>query len=59
MLLIDRVICNFCDCYVGQLFNQPADQPHSINDLSLSPDFVVCPDCYESSAFQGDLCPIS
>jgi hypothetical protein len=49
MLIVDRVVCDLCHELVGQLFNQPAQAPDLLVDMRFSPEFVVCPDCYETS----------
>lgn len=55
MLIVDRVVCDFCHELVGQLFNQPAQAPDLLADMRFSPDFVVCPDCFDSSVLTSDL----
>lgn len=52
MLIVDRVVCDLCRCNVGQLYATPAVAPDLIEDQRLSPHFVVCPDCYDSSEVQ-------
>jgi len=49
MLLIDRVVCDFCYCVVGQLFSMNAVRPDGLNKLSVPPHFCVCPNCYDAS----------
>jgi hypothetical protein len=49
MLIVDRVVCDLCREVVGQLFNQPAEASDLLTDKRLSPEFTVCPDCYDAS----------
>lgn len=48
MIHFDRVFCDFCDCHIGQLFNQRVDST-ALPLLSIAPNFAVCPDCYDHS----------
>lgn len=45
MLLRDRVICDCCQCDMGQLHHQPAPQPDALEDHNKPPFFAVCPNC--------------
>jgi hypothetical protein len=45
MIVFDRVFCDCCHAYMGQLWNQPAAAP----DLLPAPDFRVCDDCHLSA----------
>jgi hypothetical protein len=49
MLIVDRVVCDLCHEVVGQLFNQPAEAADLLTDKRFSPEFTVCPDCYDVS----------
>lgn len=54
MVIADRVVCDFCYCLIGQLFNVSAQAPDLIFDLAASPHFCVCPDCYAASRVHPD-----
>lgn len=49
MVIIDRVVCDFCYCVVGQLFTMSAVSKDCLNDLGRPPFFCVCPDCFDTS----------
>jgi hypothetical protein len=49
VLIIDRVLCDFCLAPMGQLHNQPAAQAELLSDFRTAPDFAICPDCLDSS----------
>ncbi|MND58684.1 hypothetical protein D3C80_498530 [compost metagenome] len=49
MVLLDRVACNCCGVFIGQLWDQPAPAADLLQDLTTAPHFALCPDCVESS----------
>lgn len=49
MLTLDRVFCDLCGNFVGQLFPAAAQSSELVEDKSLSPHFCVCPDCFDNS----------
>jgi hypothetical protein len=49
MLALDRVFCDFCGNFVGQLFPAAAQSLDLVEDKTISPHFCVCPDCFDSS----------
>ena len=54
VLIADRVVCDFCYCLLGQLFNSSAQSSELIHDLAISPHFCVCPDCFDDSVIRSD-----
>jgi len=50
MVCLDRVFCNFCGCYIGQVFYQPAEAPDLLHDLGAGLNFTVCPDCLHAAS---------
>ena len=58
MLIVDRVLCDFCGCAIGQLYGQPAAQPDLLPDLRTAPEFTICPDCADQSEVVSDNGPV-
>jgi len=54
MLLIDRVVCDFCYRVVGQLFNFAPENAGLIADQRIPPYFCVCPRCFDLSVIVSD-----
>lgn len=52
MLLFDRVICDLCRVYLGQLYNQAAQSSNTLIDKRHPPYLCLCPDCWDNSAVQ-------
>lgn len=51
MLILDRVVCDFCGALVGQLYGAPVQSVGVLADQRIAPYFCVCPDCYDQSTF--------
>lgn len=49
MVLLDRVACNFCGAFIGQLWDQSAPAGHLLEDQTIPPHFTLCPDCLDAS----------
>jgi len=47
MVILDRVCCNFCHTYIGQVWSRPAESTDGLECLTVAPHFTVCPDCCE------------
>lgn len=45
MLTLDRVFCDSCGNYVGQLFSAAAQSPELVDDKNKPPHLCLCPDC--------------
>lgn len=54
MLIVDRVMCDCCGCYMGQLMCLPAPQADLLPDLTIAPAHAVCPDCSAASEVVND-----
>lgn len=48
MLILDRVLCDECLAYIGQLHHQPAASDEYVEDQRCAPHYAVCPDCQPS-----------
>lgn len=46
MLILDRVLCDCCGDYMGQLYGGVCTRPGALVDMTKAPHFAVCPDCY-------------
>lgn len=49
MVLLDRVACNCCGTFIGQLWDQPAPSGELLEDQTTAPYFALCPDCLDES----------
>lgn len=49
MVILDRVCCNFCHTYIGQVWSRPAESTDGLECLTLAPHFTLCPDCLDNS----------
>ncbi len=49
MVLLDRVACNCCGAFIGQLWDQSAPSSELLEDQTTAPHFTLCPDCLDSS----------
>lgn len=54
MLIGDRVICDYCDCFMGQLMGLPAAEADLLPDLTVAPAHATCPDCSAASEVVND-----
>lgn len=48
MIILDRCICDLCECDMGQLLAGPVQAPGFLVDMRIAPHFSVCPDCLEA-----------
>jgi len=54
VLIIDRVLCDRCGQFMGQLYRQPAPQPDRLPDLLTAPEYAICPDCLDAAEVIDD-----
>jgi len=52
MILLDRVICDFCRAEVGQIMGGEPQVSGVLVDQRIAPHFCVCPDCYDESVVE-------
>ncbi len=50
MLVLDRVLCDCCGDDMGQLIGGVCTRPGALVDMTKSPYFAVCPDCYSDAS---------
>jgi hypothetical protein len=54
MIVLDRVFCDLCRAYMGQLFATPVQTPGALADQRLPPYVCACPDCWDASSVEPE-----
>lgn len=52
MMVLDRVLCDFCLIEVGQIMGGEPQVSGVLVDQRIAPHFCVCPDCYDQSVVE-------